>query len=177
VRFDIRDDSGAQRAVNVSLRRGATTPFVPTPEAGEIEEYRRPRTFLTHGRVGDDLVDYAKKRLGGVIDQIAEPVWFVRTKLTLAPDPGRSRPALVQITLDVNGDVVRAHVAASEMGEAIDLLQRRLREQLEHRAQRRLTRRRAGGIGSTGEWRHGQLRGRRPEYFDRPLDERQLVRH
>ena len=155
-----------------------TGPSAPTAETAEIDdEDRPPRTFVTHGRVGDDLVDYARKRLGRVIDQIAEPVLFVRIKLSLAPDPGRKRPALAEVALDVDGDLVRAHVAATDMREAIDLLQRRLRDQLEHRAQHRQTLHRSTGAGGAGEWRHGQLRGRRPEYFDRPPDERELVRH
>jgi ribosome-associated translation inhibitor RaiA len=154
-------------------------PSAPAQEAAELGDKAgyQPRTVVTHGRVDDELVDYASKRLGRVIDQIAEPVWFVRIKLHLAPDPGRKRPALAQVTLDVDGDPVRAHVAASDMREAIDLLQRRLRDQLEHRAQRRLTLHRSGGIGRPGEWRHGQLRGRRPEYLVRPAGERELVRH
>jgi hypothetical protein len=156
-----------------------TGPAAPAAPAAEIEEdgYQPPRTFVTRGGVGADVVGYAKRRLGRVIDQIAEPVWFVRTKLSLASDPGRKRPALAEVTLDVDGDLVRAHVAATDLREAIDLLQRRLRDQLEHRAQHRETLHRSTGTGGAGEWRHGQLRGRRPEYFQRRPEERQLVRH
>ena len=35
-------------------------------------------SVVTRGRVGDDVVDYARQRLGTVIDQIGEPVWLVR---------------------------------------------------------------------------------------------------
>jgi ribosome-associated translation inhibitor RaiA len=134
--------------------------------------------YIRRGPVSSDAVAYAMKRLGRVIDRVAEPVQFVRTKLTVAPDPARRRPALAEVTVDINGDVVRAHVAAAEMHEAIDLLQRRLRDQLEHRAERRQALHRFGATAHhPGRWRHGRLAALRPEYLQRPADDRQLVRH
>jgi hypothetical protein len=104
-------------------------------------------------------------------------VWFVRVKLSLAGDPARQRPALAQVTIDVDGDLVRAQVTARELREAIDLLQHRLRDQLEHRAQHRQTMHRSSGVSETGEWRRGDLPEQRSPYFDRAPEERQLVRH
>lgn len=131
----------------------------------------------THGTVEDGAVDHARLRVGEVIDQISEPVLFARVKLTLASDPARDRPAAAQATIDIDGDVVRAHVAAHELREAVDLLQRRLRDRLEHRAAHRRALRRSSGISEPGEWRHGDLPSHRPDYYDRPREERQLVRH
>jgi ribosome-associated translation inhibitor RaiA len=144
---------------------------------GLDEAYEPPRMVVTRGRVGDDVVDYARQRLGTVIDQIGEPVWLVRVKLSLARDAARQRPALAQVTIDVDGDLVRAQVAARDLREAVDLLQRRLRDQLEHRAQHRQTLHRSSGVSEAGEWRRGDLPEQRPEYFDRAPEERQLVRH
>ena len=132
---------------------------------------------LTHGRVTDDDVDYAVRRVGAVLRHIDDPVLFARLKLGLAGDPARVKPALVQVALDVNGELVRAHVAAHDLREAADLLQRRLVDKLEQRAQHREWIRTRSGIPEPGEWRHGDLPTARPEYFDRPADERQLVRH
>ena len=136
-----------------------------------------PLSITTHGPVGDDEVTYALERVGAVVDQIDDPVLFARVKLTRAGDPAREKPALAQVALDVNGELVRAHVAAHRMDEAADLLQRRLHDKLEQRAQHRDALRTRSGIPEPGEWRHGDIPSARPGYFDRPPEERQLVRH
>jgi hypothetical protein len=104
------------------------------------------------------------------------PVLFARVKLSEAADPAVDRPALAQAMLDVNGQPVRAHVAAHTMTEAIDLLERRLRDQLTHRAEHMKALRRFHVTPEPGEWRHGDVASHRPPYFDRPAEDRQLVR-
>jgi ribosome-associated translation inhibitor RaiA len=137
---------------------------------------RQPPSIVTHGDVSADDVEYALKRLGTVLRRITEPIPFTRVKLTKADDPARTRPSMAQVLVDVDGDLVRAQIAAETMPLAIDLLQRRLRDQLDHRAQRRETMRSAGTTPEPGEWRHGDTPTIRPEFFDRPTDERQLIR-
>jgi hypothetical protein len=140
---------------------------IPTPD--EI-------TVVGHGDVSDEEIEYLRDRLRNVLAKITEPVLLVRAKLTLASDPAQARPAIVQALLDVNGDLVRAQVAAETPQVGTDLLQRRLRDKLEHRSQRRQALRKRTGVAEPGEWRHGDLSTSRPGYYDRPLAERQLVR-
>src|ERR1019366_3509841 len=65
-----------------------------------------------------------------------------------------------------------------DMREAVDLVQRRLADKIEHRAEHLEARRRhPPGRAKPGEWRHGDVAAVRPEYFDRPPGDRQLVRH
>ena len=132
---------------------------------------------VTRGRVEDADVDYAVARISAVLGHVHEPIPFTRLKLTHAEDPARERPAIAHVAIDINGASVRAHVAGHEMREAADLLQQRLRDKLEHRAQHREGRRARTGIHEPGEWRHGDLPTARPSYFDRPSVERQVVRH
>ena len=132
---------------------------------------------VTHGDVNAEAVTYARQRILALTNHIEDPVLYARIKLTHAADPARSRPELAQALLDVNGRLVRAHVAAHDMHEAIDLLQQRLRDKLQHLAQRQKAERHLHEIAEPGEWRHGDLPTVRPEYFDRPEDERRLVRH
>jgi len=132
---------------------------------------------VTRGTVPDGAERYAVEKIGALIGQIADPVLLARVKLTQAADPARERPATAQATVDINGEVVRAHVASHVMPEAIDLLHDRLRDRLEHRAEHRRELRRSSGIAEPGDWRHGDLPTIRPTYFDRPEEERQLVRH
>jgi ribosome-associated translation inhibitor RaiA len=128
---------------------------------------------------GDDVVDdaraYAIRRLGPLIEHIAEPVLFARIKLTQTG--ARERSATVQASVDVNGDLVRAHVSGRTMREAIDLVHTRLRDRLEHRAQHREARRQRSAAPEPGRWRHGDPATERPAYFDRPVEERELVRY
>jgi ribosome-associated translation inhibitor RaiA len=129
----------------------------------------------TQDRVHESDVEYAFEKLGAALRRIDEPVQFVRLKLGVAGDPARIRPALAQVTVDIDGDLVRAQVAGHTMREAIDLLQRRLVRQLEQRADRREFLR-TRGTGKPGVWRRGDLATERPPYYDRPREERELVR-
>lgn len=132
---------------------------------------------VTSGDVSDADVDYAMRRIGTLIEKIAEPILFAQLRLTLVADPARARPAIAQVLVDINGDLVRAQVGAEATSLAIDQLRERLRDKLDHRAQRRRALRRRPDVSEPGEWRHGDLAGPRPDYFDRPVEERRLVSH
>ena len=133
-------------------------------------------TVIAHGDVSEEEIEYARDRVRTVLAKIGEPVLLARVKLTFASDPARAGPAIAQALLDVDGDLVRAHVAAETAHVATDLLQRRLRDKLDHRSQRRRALRKRRGVPAPGEWRHGDLPTSRPDYYTRPLAERQLVR-
>ena len=83
---------------------------------------------------------------------------------------------MAEANLDINGRMLRAQVAAGEMKEAVDLLQHRLADRLEHRAERLKARRRQPGRAEGREWQHGDVSTTRPEYHDRPVEERQIIR-
>jgi ribosome-associated translation inhibitor RaiA len=135
----------------------------------------------SQGQVPENVVIYARDKVAVLIARVSGPVLYAEVKLEHARDPGRQRPALAQATLDLDGKPVRAHVAAGELTEAIDLLA----ERLEQRVRRHETRLQREGreLHRTGEhaeseheWHHGDLPSHRPEYFPRPYDERELVR-
>ena len=138
-------------------------------------EMVHPMTVMTRGEVPDESVAYATRRLGSLIGHIAEPVLLARVKLTHAPHRALGRPAIAEVTVDINGEIVRAQLGANSIDEAIDLLTARLRGRLEHRASRRLRHRPASS--PPGEWRHGDPSAERPDYFDRPPEEREVIRH
>jgi ribosome-associated translation inhibitor RaiA len=130
----------------------------------------------TRGRVTDDERAYSLEKLRHVSRFAPGPILHARLRLHHEPDPGRERPAIAEASLDINGRAVRAHVAAPTMREAIDLLEARLRRRIDRLAERdqalRLRHRDAG----SGEWHHGDAQARRPEFFDRPVEERDVVR-
>jgi hypothetical protein len=136
-----------------------------------------PLTVVCRGDVPQGVQDYAIERFTTLAEHVGDPVLFARIKLTVEPDPARDRPVIAEVAFDVNGELVRAHIAAHELREAIDLLQRRLRGKLEHRAEHREAVRRRSGVAVPGEWRHGDLAAPRPDWFPRPAEERQVVAH
>jgi ribosome-associated translation inhibitor RaiA len=142
-----------------------------------VDQRTRELTIVTRGDVREGARAYAEQQLGAVIEHIDEPVLLARVKLTQAPDPARERPAIAQVSVDIDGDVVRAQLAGHVMHEAIDLLKERLRDKLQHRAEHRLALRKRPAAAGSGEWRHGDPPTARPDWFDRPDEEREVVRH
>lgn len=141
----------------------------------------QPRPFpiqvSVHGRVSQRALDYAREKLIGLTAHVNEPVLFTRVKLTQHADPAARRPAVAEAALDINGELVRAHVAADRMMEAVDLLDRRLRDRLAHFRDHRGWSRPNDVVPVPGEWRHGNLPTDRPHYFDRAPQDREIVRH
>ena len=133
----------------------------------------------TEGGVPPEASEYARGKIAAAVAITREPVTFVEVRLTEAANPAYDRPARAEASLDVNGRPVRAHVAAGDIYEAIDLLEDRLtrrvrrhEDQVHHAGKDRRRRR----DRDDHEWRHGDAPTHRPDYFDRPPDQRELVR-
>ncbi len=136
-----------------------------------------PVAVTTQGEVGPEWTAYATGKLARLTHLTDEPVLFGRVNLLQQADPANPRPSVAKLSLDVNGAPVRAQVAARDTQEAIDLAERRLRDKIEHRSEQRQAVRRRPARSEAGEWRHGDLPAVRPEFYERPPEERQLVRH
>jgi RNA polymerase-binding transcription factor DksA/ribosome-associated translation inhibitor RaiA len=120
--------------------------------------------------------DYAERKVRRVIEAIGAPILHARVKLTMAPDPAVERPARAEAALDVNGQLVRARVAAHTLHEAVDLLEPRLRGRALHAAERVRTLHLRPPETEPGEWRHGEAPSDRPGWYDRPREQREVVR-
>lgn len=146
----------------------------------EVSETRSPdelRLAVTAGDgVPDAMVAYAVDKLTHLAGHGSAPILFGEVKLVLDANPAVERPAHAEAVLDVNGEPVRAHVAAHELTEAIDLLEGRLARRLDRHRRRRVDRARRLHDPEEHEWRHGDPPSHRPAWFDRPQDERRLVR-
>lgn len=136
-----------------------------------------PVEIVVHGDAGPAITTYAHEKISRITRFVSDPIRSAQVTLRVAGDPARERPAIAKASLDVNGTLVRAHVAAHDVREAIDLLEDRLRDRLEHLAERRhALRRRGPRAGQPHEWRHGDAPTHRPPYFDRPPEEREVLR-
>ena len=76
---------------------------------------------------------YASRKIAALLRIAPGPVLFAKADLVSETDPARERPAIVKAELDVNGRLVRAHIAAATMFVAVDLVEARLRHRLERR--------------------------------------------
>lgn len=152
------------------------------PRADRTVRIVRPTGSLeaiveTDGDISERLWERAVRQLTSVTEDIDDKVLFAKVKLRIAPGPARAQLASVEITIDINGDLVRAHAAARSLDEAVAIAQTRLRDKLQHRAQRRIWRRTRASEQQPGQWRHGDAGTHRPDYFDRPVADRELIRH
>lgn len=135
-----------------------------------------PISLVADKELGEEVKQHALDVLLGVARHAPRPVLHARMTLRVHADPALERPAVAKASLDVGGRPVRAHVAAQHILEAIDLLERRLRRNLEDLEELTRTHRHETGIEPPGEWRHGSLPTARPECFPRPPEERELIR-
>jgi len=139
-----------------------------------------PIIVQTRGRMPRTSEEYARDKVTALAEHVREPILHARVRLTYLPDPAVDRRAVAQANLDVNGRLVRAQVTAGTMREAIDALQDRLRDRLDQLNSHWEARR--GGVPSPGapgmaEWRHASEPTHRADYYPRPVEERQIVRH
>jgi hypothetical protein len=91
----------------------------------------------THGDVDEAAVDYARSRVDAALEHVRERVLLVRLRLGREPDPANTAPVSARVTVDIDGAVVRAHASGRDFRETADVLERRLLDQLGHRATRR----------------------------------------
>lgn len=120
--------------------------------------------------------EYAAEKLAGITRYTRRPVRSVQIVLVVSADPARAHPSMVEATLDVDRTPVRARVAADRLHEAVDLLEARLRRQLVQLQDRSRTRHRWTRALDDHEWRHGALPTFRESYYDRPVEEREVLR-
>lgn len=133
--------------------------------------------MVTRGDVSHTDSEYARTKVAAMSGRMREPVLYARAKLTQGANRAARRSASAQATLDVDGHPVRAQVAAETMREAIDLLVDRLHERLSRLNQHWEARRGGRPQPWPQEWRHASESTHRPDYYPRPVDEREIVRH
>ena len=130
----------------------------------------------THGRVPDGSRELAAAKVGSLLRIAAEPTLSARVMLAMAADPAVACPAVAQVTVDMNGRIVRAQAAEQTMRAAIEQMETRLRVRLDRAARNWAALRGTLPTREPGEWRHQSIPAHRPSYFPRPSEEREVVR-
>ncbi|MGZ6793658.1 MAG: ribosome hibernation promotion factor [Mycobacteriales bacterium] len=131
----------------------------------------------TRGTVLSDEVTYAREKVAAAVRHAPSPVLHVRAKLTYLPDPALQRPALVQVNVDLQGRPVRVQVAAETVQEAVDEAYDRLRERLDRAAGDWEAIRGRRTVPSPRSWRHDSLPAARTDFYPRPAEDREVLRH
>jgi ribosomal subunit interface protein len=170
------------RMANLALMGNNGCPFRHGPTEAPLESTQElDFTISTHGDVAQQEKLRVESKLTQLLEHVREPVLMADVRLIEEANRQRDRPAIAEATIVVNGAPVRAHVAAADMDAAIDLLCETLRRRLARHEQRLhrdgKERRSAGRADDDHEWRHGDLPTSRPEWYDRPAEEREMIRH
>jgi hypothetical protein len=123
----------------------------------------------THGDVNRFEREYAREKIDRLRSMAGAPILFARVDLRRSTDPARERPVDAKASFDVNGKLVRSHVAADAVTEAVDLLEARLRERLARLTGRAETRVHSGPRRAA--------RDERPAFAPVVAEEREVVAH
>jgi ribosome-associated translation inhibitor RaiA len=140
------------------------------------DEPEFPIDVSSHGDVAPQDVERAMEKLVRMGDVVPGQILHGQLRLVMAPPPAGAQPAKVDGALDVDGRLVRAEVSAPTMQEAVDRFADRLRSRLTQFVERLHARRNAAQEAAPGQWRRGDIPSDRPQFFDRPAEDRQVVR-
>lgn len=152
--------------------------FGPSYESGAEKEDDQPVIEVVNRTgVSAVAVTNAEERMSTVIAGIPEKVLSARIKLALAPKPRSMLAAHVETTFELeNGGVIRVHAGATTLSEAIDQALSKFAAKLE-RTRDRDRHNPTGVAPNPNQWRHANRPSDGLPYFDRPPEEREIVRH
>jgi ribosome-associated translation inhibitor RaiA len=138
----------------------------------------RPDTVVAlRGGVAEDLVDYARRKVAGVLAHTRRPVLHSRVRVTRHGDSARERPVVAQVNIDLNGRPVRVQVEATTPREAVDLLVDRLAHRLERVTGSWEARHARRFEDEPQERRHESHSTTSRTYYHLPPDDRRSVQH
>ena len=128
------------------------------------------------GDVSAEVLEYARERIGTVDRLIDDPITHARVVLSQESNPRIERGARAEAEIELNGPIIRASVADIEPMGAINQLAQRLERQLRTWVDRRTDIARRGRERAAGEWRDAQFSDARPRHFERPPEQREILR-
>lgn len=137
---------------------------------------RAELVYKSDGPVPDATRDRAQGMLDKLGDVAPRPILFGRVKAKVDQERDPDEQAIVQATVDVSGEIIRAEAAASTIRQAMGIVEARLERRLNQLAGRRQDANKRPPFTPPGEWRSGDMPSQRPSYYDRPPEERRVIR-
>lgn len=132
--------------------------------------------YHDEGPVPESVRDEAAAMVEKLASMTPRPIIFARVKVTVDEDRNPDESAIVQGTIDVSGELIRAQAAAENPLQGLRILEQRLERRLNRLAERREQQNERPPYTPEGTWRSGDLPSRRPGYFNRPPEEREIIR-
>jgi ribosome-associated translation inhibitor RaiA len=130
----------------------------------------------TRGSVAPEMAELARERVGELESAVQRPILGARVVLQEADNPRIPQSARAEGELRLAGHPIRGRVEAEDMGQAVNALAERLRQQLRRHVDRVTTRRRVPAGVEEGEWRRAAWTPPRPARSWRAPGERELIR-
>lgn len=132
--------------------------------------------YQTFGTVPTTTRTDAEAMMERLAEAAPRPVLYAKVKVSNSTERDPDQRFMVQGAMDVSGSVLRAEAAASTAGEALKAVEDRLQRRVNRLAEQRRDSSKRPPSTPPGTWRSGDLRERRPDYFDRPTEQRMVVR-
>jgi ribosome-associated translation inhibitor RaiA len=144
-----------------------TTPLHPTIAPQDVR-------VTVRGRLPERIRSYAQTRLAHKINRHDGRISATHVVITANADPSMTKPCTVEVGADINGQPVRAQVAAGAPTEAVDLAVDRLERRLATAAARSGRRRYHTPRATSAAWRVEPANC--PAYQARPVEQRLVLR-
>lgn len=130
----------------------------------------------TRGSVPHDMVELAEEKLSDLETVVNRPLGHVRVVLLQEENPSIALAARAEGEVSLAGKQIRGRVEAQSMGQAVNELAERLRQQLRRHIDRLTTRKRKAAEAPDGKWRNGNWIPPRPSQSLRAPGEREVIR-
>lgn len=132
--------------------------------------------YQTVGLVPTSARVEAEEMVSKLSEFAPRPVRFARVRVKNDEDRDPDQYSVVEGLMDVSGAVIRAQAAGPTAIEALRVVGDKLERRLNRLAGKRLRATKRPPSTPTGEWGSGDHSSDRPEFYDRPPEERQVVR-
>ena len=132
--------------------------------------------YETVGSVPGSARAEAEEMMAKLSDFAPRPVLFTKVKVKNDEERDPDQVSVVQGTMDVSGAVVRAQAAGPTAIDALRMVGNKLERRLTRLAGKRQRATKRPPSTPADEWRSGDLPSDRPEFYDRPPEERMVVR-
>lgn len=116
-----------------------------------------PIQLTLRGSVPRGPAAYVVRKLEHLLRRPPDVVQQVQVVITVASNPAVERPVRIEVSAVASGRPIRAHVEATRVMEAGDLVVDRVQQRLSRTRERTRTTHRRGSIGGPHQWRHGGL--------------------
>jgi ribosome-associated translation inhibitor RaiA len=132
--------------------------------------------YETVGSVPSSARAEAEEMMAKLIEFAPRPVRFTKVRVRNDEERDPDQYAVVEGKMDVSGAVVRAQAAGPTAIDALRIVGNRLERRLTRLAGKRQRATKRPPSTPSGEWRQGDFPSDRPGFYDRPPEDRMLVR-